>query len=241
MKEYEEAEKWLMRYISLEREDRRDDSYQAYFLLGKTNLALGKYQQAYDAFQHVLVEECPRGQYIEAITTLVESNIEREHYVEALNALENFRSVTLSQEQSVEMVLLKSKIFRILGLVDEAIVSLQDKAGYVSDKQLDAEISYELALCHVAKGDLEQARSLLSEILSVVEPGTLAQKASQALSDVCVKLDQNEQAISVCLKILESNPSGEIKQSTLKILATAYEEQEEYDKAALALSGQWEE
>ncbi len=239
-KRYEDAAKLLKKYINLAGNDRGNDLYSAYFLLGQTNLALGQYQQAYRAFQNVLVEECPRGQYIDAVAALALSHIEHEHFLEALNALENLRSVTLSEEQSIEMLLLRSKIFRMLGLVDAATIILRDRAGYVSDVLLDAKISYELALCHIAKGDLERARSSLSEVLSIVEPGPLAHKAAQTLSDVCVKLDQNKQAISVCLKLLESNPSEEIKQKTLTILAKAYREQEEYDKAALALSGQWE-
>jgi tetratricopeptide (TPR) repeat protein len=207
--------------------------------LGQIHLALGQYQQAYHAFQHVLVEESPREQYIEAVTALVQSHIEHEHFIEALNVLENVNAVTLSEEQSVEMLLLRSKIYRMLGLVDSAIISLQNKAEYVSGKQVDAKISFELALCHMVKGDLERACSSLTEILSVVESGPLAQKAAQVLSDICVKLDQNAQAISICLKLLDSDPSIEIRQKTLKTLAAAYGERREYDKAALALSGQW--
>ncbi|MFC1633498.1 tetratricopeptide repeat protein [Planctomycetota bacterium] len=239
-KAYENAAKWLTRYINLARDDRGNDLYFAYFLLGQTNLALGKYQQACHAFQHVLVEESPRQQYIEAVAALIQSHIEREHFVEALNTLENLRSVSLSEDQSVEMMLLKSKIFRMLGLISAAIDSLQDRAGYISDKQLNAKISFELALCHIAKGELEHARSGLSEILSVVESGPLARETAQVLSDVCLELDQDEQAISVCLKLLDSDLSTERKQHTLKTLATAYRERKEYDKAALALSGQWE-
>ena len=237
---YDDAAKWLKRYIHLAADHKGNDLYSAYFLLGQINLALGHYQQAYQAFQQVLVEAGPREQYIEAVSALVHSHIEQEHFVEALNALENVRLVTLSEEQSVDMLLLRSKVFRMLGLVDTAIISLQDRAGVVSNKQLEAEISFELALCHLAKGDLERARSSLSRILSMVEPGPLAQEAAQALSDVCIKLDQNAQAISVCLRLLDSDPPIEIRQNALKTLAAAYRERKEYDKAALALSGQWE-
>ena len=237
---YKEAAKWLTRYINLAGDDSGSDLYSACFLLGQTYLALGHYQQAYRVFQRVLVEECPRGQYIEAIATLAQSHIDHEHFLEALNALENLRSITMSEEQSIEMLLLRSKIFRMLGLFDAAMVFLQDRAGYVSDEQLEAQISFELALCQIDKGDLEGARSRLSEILSVVESGSLAQRTAQVLSDVCMKLDQDEQAISVCLNLLDSDPSEEIRQNTLTILARAYREQEEYDKAVLALLGQWE-
>lgn len=247
---YEEAAKWLNRYINLIRDgeglsaysaqyQKENDLYSAYYLLGQTYLALEKYQQAYRIFQNILVEESPKEQYVQAIAALVQSYVEREYYVEALNTLENLQSVTLSEEQSVEMSLLRSKVFRTLGLFDEAIVFLQDRAGYVSDQGLGAKISFELAHCYIDKGELESARIRLSELFGLVEPGALAHEVALVLSDLCVKLDQDDQAISVCMTLLDSDPPTDVKQKMLKTLAAAYREREEYDKAVLALSGQW--
>mgnify|MGYP001578208042 CR=1 FL=1 len=56
-KEYEEAVKWLTRYIDLAGSDKNDNLYSAYFLMGQSNLALGKYQQACDAFKYALAEQ----------------------------------------------------------------------------------------------------------------------------------------------------------------------------------------
>ena len=236
---YEQAAKWLARYINLAGSDQNNNLYSAYFLLGKANMALGKYQQACDAFQHALTEQSSREQYIEAITALVKGHIEQEHFVEALDALENVRSIALSQEQSVEMLLLRSTIFRMLGMVDTAIVSLRDRAEYIFDPQLKAKISFELAQCYVAKGDLELARNKLSEVLGVVEPGPLAKRTALELADVCLELGRSPQTVSVCLKLLDSDVPEQIKQKTLKTLAAAYNQQKKYDKAALALTGQW--
>jgi outer membrane protein assembly factor BamD (BamD/ComL family) len=58
------------------------------------------------------------------------------------------------------------------------------------------------------------------------------------LADVCLKLDENTQAISICSKLLESEPQAPIKQKTLELLATAYTREKKYDKAVLALLGQ---
>ncbi len=239
IKAYEDAAKWLTRYINLAGDDENNNLYSVYFLLGQTNLALGKYEQACDAFQYALTEQTSREQYIEAVTALVKGHIEQEHFVEALDTLESVHSVPLSEEQSVEMSLLRSRILRRLGLVDTAIVSLRDRGEYVSDPQLNAKISFELAQCHIAKGNLEVARSSLSGILSVVEPGFLAQKTALELADVCLKLGQSSQTISVCLQLLDSDVSAQTKQEALRTLAAAYSQQKNYDKAALALSGQW--
>ncbi|MGB2866182.1 MAG: tetratricopeptide repeat protein [Sedimentisphaerales bacterium] len=238
-KAYEEAEKWLNRYIDLAGSDKNKNLYSAYFLLGQSNLALGKYQQACDAFEYALAEQSSREQYVEAIASLVKGHIEQEHFVEALDTLESVRSVALSKEQSVEMLLLKCRIFRMLGLLDKAIVSLRDRAEYISDSQLNAKISFELAQCHIAKGNLESARSGLSEILSTVEPGPLALQTAMELADVCLKIGRGSQAVSVCLQLLESDVSEQKKQEILRMLAAAYNQQKNYDKATLALSGQW--
>jgi tetratricopeptide (TPR) repeat protein len=208
-------------------------------MLGQSNLAMGKYQHACDAFEYALDEQSSREQYVEAIASLVKGHIEQKNFVEALDTLESVRTVALSKEQSVEMLLLKCRIFRMLGLLDTAIVSLRDKAEYISDSQLNAKISFELAQCHIAKGNLEKARSGLSEILAAVEPGPLAQQVAIELAGVCLKLERGSQAVSVCVQLLETDVSGEKKQQILKMLAAAYNLQKNYDKAILALSGQW--
>jgi hypothetical protein len=79
----------------------------------------------------------------------------------------------------------------------------------------------------------------LSEVLSVAEPGDLAQTTAIELAGVCLKLGRSTQSISVCLQLLDSDVPPQVKQQTLKTLAAAYRQQKDYDKAALALSGQW--
>jgi hypothetical protein len=59
------------------------------------------------------------------------------------------------------------------------------------------------------------------------------------LADVCLKLGQNSQAISICSQLLDSQPSAQIKQNALALLANAYDRQKNYDSAALALLGRW--
>jgi predicted Zn-dependent protease len=59
------------------------------------------------------------------------------------------------------------------------------------------------------------------------------------LADVCLKLERGEQAASVCLQLLESDVPEQDKQQILRMLAEAYNQQKNYDKATLALSGQW--
>jgi len=86
---------------------------------------------------------------------------------------------------------------------------------------------------------LEFAHKNLTEILISAAPGPLAHEITLELAEVCLKLGQNSQTVSVCLQLLDSAISDQIKQKTLKVLATAYNRQKKYDDAALALFGQW--
>ena len=88
-------------------------------------------------------------------------------------------------------------------------------------------------------GDLEFARKNLTEILLIAEPGPLSHEVSCELADVCLKLGQNSKTISICQQLLDLNPTVRIKQKALNILAGAYELQKDYNRAALALLGQW--
>lgn len=236
---YQDSAKWLIRYIKLAKAGKNDSLYSAYFLLGKSYMGLKQYQQACSAFHYALSEQNSREQYVEATKALVESYIEQGDFVEALDVLESVRSIALSQEQSVEMLVLKNRIFRLMALLDMAIVSLRDRAEYISVPELKAKLFFELAKCYIANGDLELARSKLTEVLNIVEPGPFAHEAMLELATICLKLSKNSQTVMLCLQLLESDPSAQIKQQTLKVLASAYNRQAEYEKAVLVLSGQW--
>ncbi|MHC4487665.1 MAG: tetratricopeptide repeat protein [Planctomycetota bacterium] len=243
-KDYETAAKWLTQYIKLVGDGpSRDYLYSAYLLLGKTNLALGKPQQARDAFQSALgglAGQLTREEILETISAFVEAQIQLEDFVGALVLLENTRSWQFSKAESIEILLLKSRVLRSMGLVDKAILAVGDMAEYLPDSQLKVRMFFELANCFIAKGDLESAREKLTGILIMVEPGLLAYEIALKLAEVCLRLDQNSQAISICLQLLDSDPSAPVSQKALEILATAYNRQKNYDRAALALLGRWQ-
>jgi tetratricopeptide (TPR) repeat protein len=262
-KDYENADKWLTRYINsfdsaqARSEQHRGDSFaenrtnrdfcSACFLLGKANLALGKYEQACRAFQYTLAGQLPLQQYLETVLALVKTHIQasasstepQRHLVEAFKLLESTRSRQFSQEESIEILLLRASVLRSMGLFDEAVTILGDTARYLPDSQLKAKVFFEQSKCLIAKGDLKSARKGLTEILVFVEPGPLAYEVMYELADLCLKLNENTQVISISLQILNSEVEDTLKQKTSELLATAYTRQKDYDKAALALLGQW--
>jgi len=242
IKDYESAAKWLTRYIKLVKDRKNKDLYSAYFILGKTYLALENAEAASAAFQYALQggsSQLTREEYVETISALVEVYIQQGNFIKALNILEGINSAILSQQESIAILLFKSRVLTAMGLVDKAIAMLGDRAEYIFDPQLKTKVSLELADCHIKKGNFELARGKLAEILVFIEPGPLAHETTLKLADVCLKLGQDSQAASVCLQLLDSEPPEQIKQKALSLLATAYNRQKDYDRAALALLGQW--
>ncbi len=242
MGDYESAEKWLTRYIRLAKDRENKDLYSAYFLLGKTCLALENSEAACDAFQYALQGgplRLTKEEYIETISALVEAYTQQGHLVQALDMLENIHSAALSQKESIEILLLKSKVLRTMGLVDNTIAILGDRAESISDPQLKAGIYFELSECYIEKGDLNLAHKKLTEVLVLTESGPIAHKTALQLAEICLQLGQHNQTISVCSQLLDLQPSEQIKQETLELMAMAYDQQKNYDRAALALLGQW--
>jgi len=241
IKDFQSASKWLTRYIRLARDHSGKDIYSAYLLLGKSNLALGKTQPACDAFQCALAGQLPKEEYVETISALVKAHVKLKDFIKALDVLENIQSWQLSQKESIEILLLKSEILRTIGLADKAIAALRDRNEYTTEPQSKAKISFELAKCYITKGDLQLAQKKLTETLMTAEPGPLAHEVTLELADVCLKLGQNSQAISTCSQLLNSALPAQIKQKALHIMAAAYNQQKNYNKAALTLLGQWKE
>ena len=238
--EYTSAQKWLTRYIGLIKDPTNNDLYSAYFLLGKTYLALGKSQQACDAFQYALTGRLGKEEYVETILALVNSYMEQENFIKALAIVENIHSWQLSQKEAVKISLLKSRIYREMGLVHKAVAALTKKAEHIFDAQLKAQISFELTNCYIARKDWQFAYKNL-QMLVFVEPGPLANRISCKLAQVCLEIGKNSQAVSVCSQLLDTGPSEQIRKQTLEFLAEAHKRQKNYDKAALALLGYWKE
>ena len=242
MGDCESAAKWLTQYIRLAKDRKNKDLYSAYFLLGKACLDLENSEAACDAFQYALQggPSClAKEEYIETISALVEAYMQQGHFVRALNMLEDIHPVALSQKESIEILLLRSKALRAMGLVDKAIVILGDRAEYIPDTQLKAQIYFELSDCYIEIGNLNLAHKKLVEVLVLAESGPLSHKIALRLAEVCLQLGQNNQAISICSQLLDLQPSEQIKQKTLDLLAMAYKQQKNYDRAALALLRQW--
>jgi tetratricopeptide (TPR) repeat protein len=248
MEDFESAKRWLIRYIEMigaqkdaaKHEKETADSYTAYFLLGKTYLALGNLEAACSALQRTATLAVTGDNYFEALTTLVETHIKQDNFIEALAVIANARDRPFSQGQSTKLLILKSRALQGMGLADQALTALCDRERYVADPQLRAGIIIEIARCGVSEGKLDLAKDRLTEGLSLLEAGPEAQAVSLELAEVCLKLGEDQQAITICNRVIDSTQSGEERQTVdeslrrkaSEILASAYSRQHDLDKAA---------
>ena len=209
--------------------------YTAYLLLGKTHLALGNLQQACETLERTVRKANASDDYAEAITTLAEAQIKQHDFVTALKTIENIRPWSFSQEQTTRFLLLKSEILRESGLVEQASALLADRIQYLTDTKLKAYVTLEMARCEIAANHLDLARSYLTDAISSIDAGPDAQTASLELAEICLKLKDYQQAVFICKQLLDSSTPEQIKQKASKLLAAAYSNQKNYDKAAMAL------
>ncbi len=239
-KQYKSASEWLVRYISIAKHSGHEQLHTAYLMLGNTNLYLGKLDEACKAFESAVNGKLSRQQYIEAVTALVKTYINQGSFIAALGIIENIKSWQFSEEQFIEILLVKSEILREMGLVEKAIVTLTDRAEYTLDHRLKAKLCLGLAKCYIDTGDFVSARDKLDQAITVAEPGELADKANVLIAETCLELGKYNRAISICERLLNSSPPEKLKERALNVLASAYDKQKNYKMAALALLGKWD-
>jgi tetratricopeptide (TPR) repeat protein len=235
--QHEDASRWLNRYITLAQDQNRREFYVACMLLGKTYLALERPQQAHAALKRAMKGDLSRQQYVDTVATLVRAYMQQELFVEALNTLEGTHAWQLSQQETIELLVLRARILRSIGLIDKAIALLGEKAQFLSNPELKGKVVLEQTACYIEQREFELARKVLSETLPLVEPGPLAQQIGRELAAVCLRVGQPTQAISVCTQLLEhTSDDGEVRQLRA-LIAEAYRLQKEYDLAVSALLG----
>jgi len=243
-KDYENAAQWLNRYVNATKDlisESTEGGYAACLLLGKSYLALDKPEPACVVLEYALAQHPPTEQYIELVSTAVEAYSKKAGFVEALDLLESVSPWDVSKGRYGHILALKAGVLRQMGLVDKAISVIGDRVDYEREQQLRAKLSLELARCHSATGDLELASGILSETLAFVEPGPDRHQIAIELADVCLKLGRTDQTISICRRVMDSQPSDVSSKRVRELLAAAHIQQKEYDQAALALLGPLDE
>jgi len=237
---YRQAVKWLDRYFQLADDHEGTDTFAAYSMLGQAHLALGNLQNACQALRNALNAKVVRDQYAETVCALARANIEQDNFIEALEDLDSANTQQLSLPELMKILLLKSVVFRKMGLVNKAVTILSDRAEYLDDPRLKTEVFLELARCYAADGRLEDAADTLTEILLFAQRQDVVQTVALELAGVYFQLGRNYEVISICRRTLHSQPSEQLKQQALELMAKAHNSENNYEHAALALLGKWQ-
>ncbi len=236
--QYAEAKKWYLHAIQLtaDMSDRR--IYTAYFMLGKSLIALKDFEQASLALIHAMNGPLTTEEYVETVLQLAEADTRQEKFVAALNILENVPEDKLTQEDSCEVLIARTRILREIDLTETALSLLRRKIEFVANAQLRARLSVELAKCLIQLDDLSLARKQLADALIALPSGALSRETSLLLIDVTMRLNQYDQAKSLCLQFL-NNTTGNVPEfrSALHLLGQIYTQLKEHDKAAMAYVG----
>jgi tetratricopeptide (TPR) repeat protein len=207
----------------------------ACLLLGKTYLALENPKQAHAALKLAMKGDLSRQQYVDTIATLVKTYIQQGLFLEALNTLEGTHAWQLSQQETIELLLLRAQVLRSIGLIDKAVAILGEKVQFLPSPALKAQVVLELTACYRELGQYEQARSALSEVFALVEPGPLAEEVGSELARICLRVGQPTQAAAVCSQLLEHTSDSAARGAIQTLLAQAYRDQKQYDRAVSAM------
>ncbi len=237
VRDFEAAVRWLNQFVMLARDQKRPEFHGACVLLGKAYLALNNPQQAQAALNLALQGELSGQQLTETCSSLARCYTQQGQFIEALNLLEGAQAWQLSQQETVELLLLRARALRSIGLVEKAVAVLAEKSSLLPSPELKGSVALELAECHAAKGNLGQGIKVLGEAFALVQPGDLAQRIGGRLAELCLEVDQPGQTISVCSQLLNS-ASGEQAERLLRLQAEAYRRQKEYGRAVAVLLSQ---
>jgi tetratricopeptide (TPR) repeat protein len=231
---YEDAAKWLSRYVDLSKGRNRPEFHATCLLLGKTYLELRRPQQAHAVLKTAMEGDLSRQEHVETVEALVKAYTQQGLMVEALGVLETTYTWQLSPEENMEMLLLRAQVLRSIGLTEKAITTLKDRGQSLTNMELKGKIALELAGCYTERGQYEQARATLSSLLPSLPAGPLAARVGRELAGVCLRMGQGDQAASICTQLLR-NADAKEKEKLLAILAEARRKQSDYSGAMSVL------
>ena len=239
---YEEAAKWLTEAISntLDKNDSRLAT--ACMMLGRSYVHLGNYTAASAALRAALGSRLDNSEYVQIVLELARSEAKQEQYLRALNILESIPEERLNQAESVEVMLGRAELYRMIGVPSTAISLLRRKIEFIADSQLRARMSLELAECYLQNGETTPARRELNDAMPSLPAGTPSHRAGYLMAQIAFQNARYDQAESLCQETLRLGVQDEsLRQRLYGLLGSIYTTQKAYDRAALAYAGLWEQ
>ena len=235
--DYAGAAEWLNRYLGLAADQTGDGPAQAALLLGRSEGARGRLDEARTALRTGLKFKPAPALRTDILLELTRTLVKQDELAAAVTVVESLDRSATSPEKADEAILLRAEILRAIGLAEKAKILLKSELGSAASPEGRTRMVLELARCHVDLGEIEEARRRLSAVFTEAGTGPLAGEAACELADVCLKAGQASHAASVCRHVLTLPLSDDLRRRVFEVLGTAYLRMRDYDRAALALSG----
>jgi len=235
--QHDEAVKWFERYRLVAHGTKHDDRAEAEYLIGKSLLALAEPAKAQTALRLALATNPPQPLRTDVTLTLAASLADTGAYIEALALLHGMPNDSTPAEAVHRTVLVKARLLRTMGLLEQAVRLLTRRRDEVSDHVATLELQVELARCCVALGRTDEAHRLLDQAVAHLAPGPLAQSATADLANLHLAAGRTRQAVTLARTLLTQSPDETVRRRALATLGRAYLACQEYDRAALAFSG----
>jgi len=232
----EKARQWATRYIGLAGPDAANVA-EAYLLLGKSEAKLGRPDEAIAAFRQALANKPTPKRRVELLLALAGTYAEKGQFVEAVAVLSRCRSMELTPEQLRRYLIRTSETYREMGLAERACEIIRGRARSTANPKLRTALAMELALCYRDQTDWESVAAILTEIIPDMEPGPTARRAACLLAEAALKLGKTQQAIAVADGLLGPECEPDIRRKARQIMGSAYVDQHDYARAAVAFSG----
>lgn len=236
--DYPAAQEWLSRAIDLTESPDDTRLGTAYSLLGRVCVQQGDYETASRAFRSALAKRLSSQEYFEITMDLIRSKISQQRYTEALDILESIPEMHLSQEQTCEVMLIRSRILRDLDLTESAVSLLRRRIQFIAEAGIRAKLSVELARCYLETGDLAVAEKELTDAMYDLEGRVQMHEAMSLLAEVVYRRGRLTMAEEICRQILaQKGLDGQVRKEVFLLLGRLYEDQQRPEQAALAYAG----
>ena len=234
------AAKWFEQYINFAKESKLalpSELQNAYMLLAQSKAGMGKYDEACAEYKSALANSASPSVQFEITMDLVGAFIKQELFVEAMETLEKINLVDLTADQTCRLWVAKSKILRAMNLPDHGLMLLEGKLTATSDMNIKALMLLEMAYCCDATGDYARAKTMICDVIINMPSEKDNVVLRYDLARICLKLNENTQAVTVCNDILKNKLDAKMRERVLEVLGGAYTNLKQYDKAALVYSG----
>ncbi|NLW84154.1 MAG: tetratricopeptide repeat protein [Phycisphaerae bacterium] len=234
----DKAVTWLTQTLELMTDLNDSRLPETCYMLGQAYIETGRFVEAAETLRMALGAKLSNRDYVRIILELANAEMKQSHYVAALNILEGIPEARLSQDDSVELMLAKSRLYRQIDLPSTAISMLRRRVPFVAESRLRAQLSLELAECYVHNDELTPARNELNEAIGALPAGRDSQRAAFLLARIAWLNGNKKQAEAICLDVLNLNIQVEtLRREVYDLLGEIYTQEKAFDRAALAYAG----